>query len=67
MRVICFDAETAVPAMVENGLICASISQQPRRQGSLPLELLFDYLTTGNPPEQEIYYVDAAIKIRENL
>lgn len=67
MRVICFDAETSVPAMVETGLICASISQQPRKQGSLPLELLFEYLTTGNPPEREIYYVDAAIKIRENI
>lgn len=67
MRVICFDAETSVPAMVETGLICASISQQPRKQGSLPLEILFEHLTTGNPPEREIYYVDAAIKIRENI
>ena len=67
MKVICFDAETAVPSMVECGLVCASISQQPRKQGSLPLELLFDFLTTGNPPEQDVYYVDAAIKIRENL
>ena len=67
MKVICFDAETAVPSMVECGLVCASISQQPRKQGSLPLELLFDFLTTGNPPEQDVYYVDAAIKIREHL
>lgn len=67
MKVICFDAETAVPSMVECGLVCASISQQPRKQGSLPLELLFDFLTTGNPPDQDVYYVDAAIKIRENL
>lgn len=67
LRVICFDAEDTVRQLVTDGLICASISQQPRRQGSLPLELLFDYLTTGERPEQEIYYVDASIKIRENL
>lgn len=67
MHVICFDAEVTIRQMVLDGLICATISQQPRKQGSRPLDLLFDYLTTGNLPEEEINYVDAAIKIRENL
>lgn len=67
MRVICFDADDTLRSMVKQGLICATISQQPRKQGSRPLDLLFDYLTTGNPPEHEINYVEAAIKIRENL
>lgn len=67
MRVICFDANDTVRQMMMDGLIDATISQQPRKQGSRPLDLLFDYLTTGNLPEQEINYVEAAIKIRENL
>lgn len=67
LQVICFDAEDTTRQMVMDGLISASISQQPYKQGSRPLELLFDYLTTGERPEQEINYVDASIKIRENL
>ena len=67
MKVICFDAEDTIRQLVTDGLICASISQQPFKQGSRPLELLFNYLTAGEPPEQEINYVDASIKIRENL
>lgn len=67
LQVICFDAEDTSRQMVLDGLISASISQQPYKQGTLPLELLFDYLTTGELPEQEINYVEASIKIRENL
>lgn len=67
MHVICFDAEVTIRPMVQNGLISATISQQPRKQGAKPLDLLFDYLTTGSLPEEEINYVDTAIKIRENL
>lgn len=67
MHVVCFDADETLRPLMADGLICATISQQPRKQGSRPLDLLFDYLTTGNLPEQEINYVDAAIKIRENL
>lgn len=67
LQVVCFDAEDTIRQMVMDGLISASISQQPFKQGSRPLELLFNYLTTGEPPEQEINYVEASIKIRENL
>ncbi|MDO5345863.1 MAG: LacI family DNA-binding transcriptional regulator [Lachnospiraceae bacterium] len=67
MHVICFDADDTVRPLVAEGLISATISQQPHKQGSRPLDLLFDYLTTGSPPEHEINYVNAAIKIRENL
>ena len=67
MHVVCFDADDTVRPLITDGLISATISQQPKKQGSRPLDLLFDYLTTGNLPENEINYVDAAIKIRENL
>lgn len=67
LQVICFDAEDTIRQMVMDGLISASISQQPCKQGSRPLDMLFEYLTTGEPPEREINYVEASIKIRENL
>lgn len=67
LKVICFDAEDTTRQMITDGLISASISQQPHKQGGRPLDLLFEYLTTGEPPEKEINYVEASIKIRENL
>ncbi len=66
MKIICFDAEHVIPELLESGLVTATISQQPLRQGSDPLGLLFDYLTTGIRP-QEIHYVESAILIRESL
>ena len=47
-------------------VISATISQQPRKQGSRSLDLLFEYLTSGAPPVQEKNFVEHSIKIREN-
>ncbi len=66
MKIICFDAEHIIPELLQSGLVCATISQQPLRQGSAPLDILFEYLTTGIHPE-EIHYVESAILIRESL
>ena len=52
---------------MEKGLIAATICQQPFQQGSLPLTILFAYLTTGEMPASENNYVDVDIRIRENL
>ena len=53
--------------LVEEGTIAAVICQQPKVQGSRPLDLLFTYLTTGQLPENEHHYVMTDIRIRENL
>ncbi len=66
LHVICFDAESTVPQLLENGLISATISQQPKRQGRLPLQLLFDHLTGGIVPA-DTHYVESTILIRESL
>ena len=52
---------------MQKGLIAATICQQPSQQGSLPLSILFTYLTTGESPASENNYVDVDIRIRENL
>ncbi len=66
LRVICFDAESTVPQLLHSGLISATISQQPKRQGRLPLQLLFDHLSGGQKPA-DTHYVDSTILIRESL
>ena len=53
--------------MMKQGVISASICQQPKIQGTLPLHILFDYLTTGELPEKEINYTNVDIRILENL
>lgn len=65
--IVSFDVVPTTRQMLLQGVISATISQHPFKQGSKPLELLFDYLTTGILPENEINYVEAAIKIRENI
>lgn len=67
MTIICNDIVDTTREYMENGLIAATICQQPYIQGSKPLAILFSYLTTGELPASEYNYVDVDIRIRENL
>lgn len=67
MKIIAFDKIEKTVEMIQNGVIAASICQKPRIQGSLPLQLLFEYLTTGETPKKEFHYMEAEIRIKENI
>ncbi len=67
MHIICFDADSSAREMFQDGLISATISQQPEMQGSVPLDLLFEYLTTGVKPEEEIHCIDTSVLVRESI
>ena len=67
MKIVTFDKIEKTVEMIKNGVISASICQNPRIQGSLPLQLLFEYLTTGEPPKKEYHYMEAEIRIKENI
>lgn len=67
MTVISNDIVSTTREYMENGLIAASICQQPYVQGYKPLTLLFSYLTTGEQPSTEYHYVEVDIRIRQNL
>lgn len=67
IRIISYDSVNTTKQMVSNGVIAATICQQPFQQGSRPVKLLFDCLTTGICPDSELQYTEAAIKIRENI
>ena len=60
-------AEQITRKMLEKGLIYATICQQPERQGSEPLDILFNYIALDVQPEQEKVLTDIQILIRENL
>ena len=66
-KVICFDSVPTTVEMLKNDSISFAICQQPEKQGSKPLELLFNYIAMGIKPEEEYYYTDIDILIKENL
>ena len=66
MMIIAHDKVPTTQKLIKEGMIQATVCQQPVLQGSMPLNLLFDYLTTGERP-QEINYTDIEIYIKENL
>lgn len=66
-KVITFDDVPKTKELLRNGIISATICQQPKRQGSLSLALLVEYLLTKELPKTQLHYTDLPIKIRENL
>ena len=64
---IAFDKSETTHAFLEQGILSAVICQQPHIQGEKPLDLLFTYLTTGELPAKEQYFVEADIRILENI
>ena len=49
------------------GIIAATICQQPVRQGKMALSVLFDYLIDGKLPDSKRLYTDIQIKIQSNI
>lgn len=67
MKIITFDKIETTVEMMKRDVISATICQQPKMQGLLPMEILFDYLTTGEPPKKEFNYTAVEIRIKENI
>ena len=67
LHILAFDNVPTTGAFIKEGVIAATICQQPRLQGEKPLDILFDYLSTGEPPVTAYHYVAVDIRIKENL
>ncbi len=67
LHILAFDNVPTTQSFIKEGVIAATICQQPRLQGAKPLDILFDYLSTGEPPAEEFHYVAVDIRIKENL
>ena len=67
ITIISCDKVSTTRDMVLQGVIAATICQQPLIQGTKPLDLLFSCLTTGEKPEKEYHYTTVDIRIRENI
>lgn len=67
LKIVSFDATPTTRKLVQDGIIAATIAQQPFTQGAKPLDILLDYLGMDIKPEKELYHTKIEIKIRENL
>lgn len=67
IRILTFDKVPTTCELVQEGVISATICQQPKIQGTKPLDILFAYLTTGEIPKKEHHYVAVDIRIKENI
>lgn len=67
ITVISNDCTAATRQLLREGIIAASIDQNPGYQGSKPLELLFEAAVNGTHSMKEHYFTNAIIKISSNL
>ena len=65
--IICYDCLPNTCDMIRNGVIHAAIDQQPRYQGSKPLDILFNAVALNTLPAKEFYFSNIEIRIAENL
>ena len=67
LAAITHDLAPAQQELLKNGLISATIVQQPDIQGSLPLQLLYEYLAFGTAPAKSKFFTDLHICISQNM
>lgn len=67
IKTISYDTTAPTRRLVEDGLIIATIAQQPFTQGAKPLDILMDYLGMNIKPHKDCYYTKIEIKIKENI
>lgn len=67
VRIITNDLVSKQIPMIDQGIISATICQEPEKQGSMPLDILFRYLAYGTVPKEKICYTNLSIHIAQNL
>lgn len=67
IKIFTFDIIPTTKQLIKQGIICATICQQPFVQGYQPLDILTKLLLEGVKPKQEFYYTSADIRIAENI
>jgi LacI family transcriptional regulator len=52
--------------MMQQGVIQAALYQHPHEQGRRAMQVAFDYLVNGTPPERDRYIMRNEIRILQN-
>ena len=67
IRVVCYDRRPETEAMLREGIVDFTLTQDPFMQGYQPVKLLFDYLVNGNRPESRNLFTRIEIVTRKSL
>lgn len=54
-KILCFDYDDEVIKLIRKGIVCTAMGQDPFGQGHDPIITLFNYLVTGEAPENITY------------
>ncbi|MBQ9247215.1 MAG: substrate-binding domain-containing protein, partial [Ruminococcus sp.] len=66
-RVLTYDLIDEVKAGMREGIVAASITQDPEQQGYLAYQLIAKYLAFGQNPQEDVNYTNLAVKLRSCL
>ena len=64
---VMYDLTPAVVHGLKNGVVSASITQDPFQQGYRPIKILYEYFVHGTMPESEKTYTHVDIKLKYNI
>lgn len=67
LKIISFDSSDSIQRGLESGLVLATITQNPREQGYRAIIILFNYLTKGELPTKQNYYMEEQILLKESM
>lgn len=67
ISIITNDLVPAQREMLREGIISATMTQQPEVQGAMPIQILSDYLLFDEVPQKDRFYTDLSIRIAQNM
>lgn len=67
LRVFAFDDVPTTREMIQRGIVCAVVCQQPYEQGYRAYSTAFNAILTGEAPKQSLMITEDQIKIKENF
>lgn len=67
LHLISFDDIPSTRKAILNGMINATICQEPFQQGYKAIKLMFNYFLEGVSPKNKLIYTDNVIKIKQNI
>lgn len=67
IRIITNDLPESLKALLRNGIITATISQNPKEQGREPLRILKDYLIFHKEPQDKKIFTQLQIHLKQNI
>ena len=65
--VLMYDLTPAVLQGLKDGIVSASITQDPFQQGYRPIKVLYEYFVHGTIPESDKMYTHVDIKLKYNI